>query len=244
MEVIPAVTFAYGCDALLVPLAARSARLAGCRPVVIDDKANPLPGHVRGLLDGMEADYQACGFERRGNLNGTDCAAWIAAIMADIAIRYGASYCIKLDADTLLLDAEAFRGSVGCRSSRVARRDAFGACYSLEAGAAAVVASHLAVQPQDDGAPEDTTIWGAVRSLGLPHRLIDFDPSAGIFCAAPENANPEDCRRFASITFGNPPPGGWRDRGLEIRRRMAPFVDWLARDSACQPVSRRLDSRP
>ena len=244
MEVITAVIFAYGGDALLVPLAAHSARLAGCLPVVIDDEAHPLPGHVRGLLHAAGAIYQTSGFNRRGNLNGTDCAAWIAASMADVAIRHGAEYCIKLDADTLLLDAEAFRGSVGCRSSRVARREAFGACYSLETGTAAIVASHLAAQPQDDAAPEDVTIWAAVRDLGLSHRLRDFHPGRGLFCAAPQNASPSDCRRFASITFGNPPRGGWTDRGLEIRRRMLPFVEWLTQDSTCQGPSAKLERRP
>lgn len=244
MEIIPAVIFAYAGDALLVPLAARSAQLAGCQPFVIDDEANPLPGHVQGHLHAAGVIYQTSGFNRRGNLNGTDCAAWIAAILADIGIRYGAEFCIKLDADTILLNAEAFRGSVGCRSSRVARREAFGACYSLETGTAAIVASHLAVQPQDDAAPEDVTIWAAVRNLGLSHRLRDFHPGRGLFCAAPANANPSDCRRFASITFGNPPKTGWGDRGLEIHRRMSPFVEWITKDSACQAVSTGVGIRP
>lgn len=237
----PVVIFAYQGDAIPVVLTARSAVAAGCIPVIVDDAAHPLPGHVRGELWALGAEYQADPMPRRGNLNGTDVAAWIAGKLADAALRHGAEYCIKLDADTLLLDAEAFRGSVGCRSSRVARREAFGACYSLETGTAAIVASHLAVQPQDDAAPEDVTIWAAVRELGLPHRLHDFNPGAGVFCAAPQDANPADCRRFASITFGNPPRGGWRDRGLEIRRRMLPFVEWLTQDSACQWPKLRLD---
>jgi hypothetical protein len=177
----PVVIFAYQGDAIPVVLAARSAVAAGCVPVIVDDAAHPLPGHVRGTLWALGAEYQADPMPRRGNLNGTDVAAWIAGKLADAALRHGSWHAIKLDADTLLVDAGRFRGTVGCKSS---------------------------VDPE---APEDLTIWAEVRRLVLPHHLEDFDPERGLFCAAPPWASVGQARNFAAITFGNPPRDpSWR----------------------------------
>lgn len=220
----PVVIFAYQGDAIPVVLAARSAVAAGCMPVIVDDAAHPLPGHVRGALWALGAEYQADPMARRGNLNGTDVAAWIARKLADAALRHGSWHAIKLDADTLLVDAGRFRGTVGCKSSSVSRRDAFGACYSLQYGTASIVASSLAAQPVDPEAPEDLTIWAEIRRLVLPHHLEDFDPERGLFCAAPPWASVGQARNFAAITFGNPP----RDPSW---RQMRAFLEYLERTS-------------
>lgn len=220
----PVCIFAYSGDAMFLPLAVRGAMITGCAVRVIDDAANPMPSHVVGWLDHVGVEYQMSIWPRRGNLNGTDCAAGICRALASAARDHGSEHAIKLDADTLMIRPDAFRGNTGCKSTTMERREAFGCCYSLDAVTADKCAQSLTALPLDPTAPEDVTIWRHVAASGDPFRLDEFCPSGGLFSGVPGNASPDGCERFAALTFGNRPPGGWHCRPLEIFRRMSRFL--------------------
>lgn len=219
---IPVCIFTFRGDALPVLEAARSVVAAGCLPVICDDAADPLPPWCRGSLEAMGCEYLRTTFPRRGNLNGTDCAAGIAGTLAAAAARHDSPVAIKVDADTVLLDPVPFLpGNVGMGSATIARREAFGCAYSLAATTARGVAASLTAAPLDPSAPEDVTIWREVQRSGHPCTLHEFAPLGGLLCAVPTDIDAVAPRRFAALTLGNPPPGGWTDRPLQIARSMA-----------------------
>ncbi|MFD0893990.1 hypothetical protein ACFQ5Q_10175, partial [Luteolibacter ambystomatis] len=90
--ILPACIFTYAGGALVLPWTVRGALRAGLVPVVCEDAASPLPGHVRGWLMHEGIDLITTTFPRRGNLNGTDCAAGICRTLAETALRYGATH--------------------------------------------------------------------------------------------------------------------------------------------------------
>jgi hypothetical protein len=228
MALIPVCIFTYAGDALPLRECVKSVLAAQCLPVICDESTNPLPEWVVGWAESMGAEYLVTFFPRRGNLNGTDCAAGIARTMANAAKRHGACYAIKLDADTVLIDPTRYAGNAGVCSSTQARRDAFGACYSLKAETAASVAVELEFTPLDETAPEDLTIWQTVRAITEDFQIYDFNPAGGMFSAVPFGADPAECLRFAAVTYGNAPAEGWADRPLQIAQEMAKLNQFLA----------------
>ncbi|QUE53062.1 hypothetical protein KBB96_09240 [Luteolibacter ambystomatis] len=106
--ILPACIFTYAGGALVLPWTVRGALRAGLVPVVCEDAASPLPGHVRGWLMHEGIDLVTTTFPRRGNLNGTDCAAGICRTLAETALRYGATHVLKLDDDTVVMDRRVF----------------------------------------------------------------------------------------------------------------------------------------
>lgn len=230
MEVIPACIFAYSGDSLPVKECVRGAILAGLLPVVCDDSHNPLPRTTVAMLRNMGALYQQTFFIRNGNLNGTHCAAGIAATMYQVCDDVGARIAIKLDADTIVLRKEVFtETSTGIHSSLHHRREAFGCVYSLTKRTAKVVADYLESQPNDPTAPEDITIWRAMKTKKREHIMHDFRRDGGAFSAVPTHFDPLQCFRFAACTFGNPPVTGWTDRPLQIHNAMKRLNDYNLR---------------
>jgi hypothetical protein len=225
----PVCIFTYRGDELPLRECVRSVLAARLCPVVCDDSADPLPEWILGWLDSVGAEYLTTLFPRRGNLNGTDCAAGIARTMAAAAKRYGMPSALKLDADTILIDPTPFlAGNVGACSTTQARRDAFGACYALRRETAENIARELEFQPIDETAPEDLTVWQTARDLGEALTLHDCKPDSGLFAAVPISSSPEDCMRFASLTFGNEPTQGWQNRPLQIAQEMRRFNDRIS----------------
>jgi len=225
---IPVCIFTYSGDALPLRECVRSVVFAGMFPVVCDDANNPLPGTVRGLLDQMGAEYTQTAFTRRGNLNGTDTAAGIARTLHDAARRYGTASAMKLDSDTILINPLPFLdGNVGVCSSVQNRRASFGCCYALTAITALEVAKDLEFGHLDESAPEDLAIWDAVAATGHHRTMHDFDPMGGAFASVPIGSDPCDCARFAALTFGNIPEGGWTDRSFQIYHEMKRFNNHL-----------------
>jgi len=226
---IPVCIFTYSGDALPIKECVRSVIAAGLFPVVCDDSANPLPGTARGWIEQSCAEYLQTTFTRRGNLNGTDCAAAIARTLYEAARRYGTASAMKLDSDTILIDPTPFMdGNVGVMSSQHARRSAFGCVYALTALTALEVAKELEFGILDESAPEDLAIWDAVSAVQHPRTMHDFRPKGGAFSAVPIGSDPCDCGRFAALTFGNPPATGWTDRGFQIFREMQRFNNHLS----------------
>ena len=224
----PAVTFTHSGGEHRIRWWAEGIRQAGLIPVVCDDARDPLPGTARGWLHAAGVEYRQTRWDRRGNLNGTDVAAGICRELAAAAERHAAPYALKVDDDTAICDPEIFTcaeqaGAVGLTWTAGGRSEAFGMAYALRADVAAGAAEALALLPLDATAPEDLTVWRAAVALSGPAGVMrwDFDPEAGPFSALPANADVCDAvRRFAVLTVGNPPAGGWKDRSRETSARL------------------------
>lgn len=223
---IPACIFTYGGAALRLPWAVRGAMQAGLIPIVCQDAAAPLPPPVLGWLAGEGVEVRATTFPRRGNLNGTDCAAGICYELAAACIRHQASHALKLDDDTVIVRADRFcvpgDVAVGLSHPQEGRDAAFGMAYALPGYAAIHAAWELREGPLDLTAPEDLTVWGALHGL-CSRRLHPFDPLGGAFTALPLGGDARQAvERWDVVTVGNPPQGGWKDRAwqtaVELRR--------------------------
>lgn len=223
---LTAAVFAYAGDALSVIECVRHLTRSGVRAWVFDDATNRLPGWVQGDLWRMGAAYHATTFPRRGNLNGTACAIGILESM----LSTGADVVAKIDADTLIVRPDLFAGgNVGCCSTGTNRRDAFGACYSIRRETATAALSILRGMPDDPAAPEDLTIWSAIRATGHAFEMIDHDPECGGLAAVPLGSPVDRPERFAALTFGNRPDEGWTDRDLQVALEMRRFASGIDR---------------
>jgi hypothetical protein len=221
-----AAVFAYAGDALPVIECCLRLMRAGVRPWVFDDAKASLPGWVRGSLFQMGAGHFLADFDRRGNLNGTECCLGILSAM----LSTEAETVLKIDADTLLVRPEFFApGNVGCCSTMTARRDAFGACYSLNRDTIKAALAILRGMPRDPYCPEDLTIWSAIRATGHPFEMIDHHPDGGGLAAVPIGSPVDRPERFAALTFGNPPKGGWEDRQIQVALEMRRFASAIDR---------------
>jgi len=229
MKAWPAVSFTHRGGALRLRWWVEGVRRAGFIPVVCDDAADPLPGWARGWLHAQGVEYRVTDFPRRGNLNGTDCAAAIAAELAAACERHEASHALKVDDDTVIVRPELFTahaaaGAIGLTWEEGPRAGAYGMAYGLEKEAARAASRILTGGPFDPHAPEDLAVWSTVKKIApvVEHR---FRPDEGPFTALPAGACVTDAvRRFGVITVGNPPPGGWRDRDRETAGRMREMV--------------------
>jgi len=221
---LPACIFTYSGGALVLPHTVRLARRAGLIPVVCEDAASPLPPQVRGWLAHEGVELIATTFPRRGNLNGTDCAAGICRTLAKTARRHVATHALKLDDDTVVVDARVFTRHRHARAVGLTWRDgrpgAFGMAYLLRADVAEVAARKLEEMPLRMNAPEDITIWERVKRDG-PVVERRFRPQHGPFSAVPRGADVvEGARRFDVLNFGSPPRQGWGNRQVEIAVEM------------------------
>lgn len=215
-----AVIFAFGGDSLPVLECVRRLVAANVRAWVFDDAAHPLPGWAQGQLWLLGAGYDRTTFSRGGNLNGTECCSGMLRAM----LATDADVILKIDADTLLVNPWFFAdGNVGCCSTEVARRDAFGCCYSIRRETAQAALRIIEGMRPDPYAPEDLTIWSAIRATGHGFDMIDHDPDGGGLVAVPVGAPVSEPWRFAALTFGNVPDDGWRDRGLQVSQEMRRF---------------------
>jgi len=240
---IPACIFTYGGASLHLPWAVRGALQAGLLPVVCQDAAAPLPGHVLGDLEAKGIEVRTTSFPRRGNLNGTDCAAGICHELAGACERHGSPIAIKLDDDTVIVDPALFtafpEAAVGLSWPQEGRHAAFGMAYSVPGPAAAQAARILSARTIDPKAPEDLTVWAALEGL-CERQLVPFDPRGGPFTALPIHGDAyEAVARFDVITVGNPPRAGWRNKPRQLATEMRRVVT-AARlfQEACKPVAR------
>jgi hypothetical protein len=228
----PACTFTHSGGALRIRWWVQGVRQAGFVPVVFDDMHDPLPGWARGWLEAERVEYRYTQWDRRGNLNGTDVAWRICQILHRTALRHGVSHALKVDDDTVILDPELFTESGGAAAVGLTwagdpRGGAYGMAYALRADVAEVVAQALHRVPLDPRAPEDLTVWAAVRAIAGAAEMVahEFDPEIGPFSALPATADVRDAiERFGVLTVGNPPPGGWRNREQETAARLRQVV--------------------
>jgi hypothetical protein len=232
---LTAAVFSYAGDALPVIECVRHLTRLGVRAWVFDDSKQRLPGWVQGQLWRMGAAYEVTKFPRRGNLNGTECCIGILESM----LSTGADVVAKIDADTLLVQPDLFAaGTVGCCSTMTARRDAFGACYSIRRETITAALAILRGMPRDPYCPEDLTIWSAIRATGHPFEMIDHHPDGGGLAAVPIGSPVDRPERFAALTFGNLPKGGWEDRQIQVTLEMRRFASGIdrARESGSLPA--------
>jgi hypothetical protein len=226
MAMIPACIFTYSADSLPLRECVRGAKIAGLLPVVIDDAKHPMGHAVWSWVESQGGLYFQSDFNRRGNLNGTECAAGIAKCLYEAMRLTHTAHAFKLDSDTIIQRVDSFQGiSTGVCSTTMNRREAFGCCYSLTRDAARRVRDDLAAMNDPHG-PEDVLIWRSIKRLSIRHKLHDFNPSGGAFSAVPKTFDPVDCTRFDVLTFGNPPADGWKDRALEITLAMRRLNDF------------------
>lgn len=225
---LPACIFTYSGDAPALPWCVRGAILAGLVPVVCEDAADPLPAHTRGWLTRQGVALWTTTFPRRGNLNGTDCAAGICRTLARAGREHGEGHALKLDTDTVILrpglfhsDPEAVMIALTCPTDRPG---AYGMAYRLQANAADAIAAELEDGPLDEHAPEDLTIYRQARQIG-PVVEREFQAASGPFSALPWDGDTADfARRFDVLTVGNPPADGWRNRAIQVAKRLKEFA--------------------
>lgn len=222
----PACIFTYSGDALPLRECVRGAKLAGLLPIVIDDSHSPMGRTVWTWIDSQGGLYFQSDFNRRGNLNGTECATGISKCLYEAMRLTHAAQAFKLDTDTIIQRPERFLGiSSGVYSTTLHRREAFGCCYSLTRDAARRVRNDL-MRMDDTTAPEDQLIWQSIKRLNVRHKLHDFTPEGGAFSAVPQSFDPVDCMKFDILTFGNLPAGGWKDRAMQITLAMKRLNDF------------------
>lgn len=228
---IPCLTFTHSGGRWRLPWWVKGVRQAGLLPVVVDDVHDPLDASavVELRRDGVE--YRRTTWRRRGNLNGTDVAAGICEELAAAAKRYGSAYALKCDDDTAIIEPGLFTPAATCTAVGLTwagdpRGGAYGMAYALRRDVAAAVAHCLRLLPLDPAAPEDLTVWGAVRAMGRDQVIEhEFDPIGGPFCALPIGADPREAvRRFGVVTVGNRPPEGWRDKPVQTAARLRQVV--------------------
>lgn len=202
---IPACIFTYSGDALPLRECVRGVIAAGLVPFVFDDEESPLPRYMVEWIKSQDAQYHVTDFPRNGNLNGTECALGIVSCMIMAMNLSRERIALKIDSDTLILDASPFlTESTGVCATSENRHTPYGACYSLTMSAA--MAAFVGLQGQSDPtSPEDLTIWREVFRSNTAHTIHDFNPSGGAFSAVPEIFHPADCLKFSVCTFGNQP---------------------------------------
>lgn len=227
---IPVCIFTHSGAALRLPWAVRGAHVAGLIPVVCQDGADPLPPHVLGWLESQGVEIRTTTFLRRGNLNGTDCAAGICREIEAACIRHGSSHAAKMDDDTAPVDPTIFTGNlqfaaVGLTCPVNGRPGAYGLAYCLSRETASQVAAALEAMPEvEESAPEDLTIWNLAAKLGECLEL-PFKPEGGPWSAIlPGYDLPDALNRFAVLTVGNEPEGGWKDADREKARELRKIV--------------------
>lgn len=224
---LPAVIFTYSGDAEAVPWAVLGAIQAGLVPVVAEDSAAPLPTLTRGWLARRGVRLWETHFPRRGNLNGTDCAAGICRILARAAGLYD-GHALKLDTDTVVIRPGLFMTDPGAAMVALTCHDdrpgAYGMAYRLQGDTAAKIASVLESMELDETAPEDVIIYRQARLCGRVAER-EFSADAGPFSAVPADADLSDfATRFDVVTVGNPPRGGWLDRPRQVAVQMRCMV--------------------
>lgn len=226
---IPACIFTYSGAALRLPWAVRGALHARLIPIVCQDGAEPLPPQVLGWLESEGIEIRSTAFPRRGNLNGTDCAAGICLELAEACIRHQASHALKLDDDTVIVRTNRFRvpgdTAVGLSWPDRGAEAGSGMAYALPGYAAAHAAKELQELPLDPKAPEDLTVWAALHGL-CSRQLHPFDPLGGPFTALPLGGDARQAvERWDVVTVGNPPEGGWQDRGRQTAEELRRVVE-------------------
>jgi hypothetical protein len=226
---IPACIFTHAGAALWLPWTVRGALLAGFIPVVCQDAFSPLPPQTLGWLEAQGVEIRTTRFTRRGNLNGTDCAAGICREMAEACVRHGSTHCLKLDDDTAVIWPSTFTKRLQFDAVGLTHADgrpgAYGLAYCLHRDVAAHVAARLEALPIDPSVPEDLTIWNMARQAGSWCEL-PFRHEGGPWSALPPGYDVEDAvRRFSVLTVGNAPEGGWTDRPRQMERAMRGLVE-------------------
>lgn len=227
---LPVCIFTHSGAALRLPWAVRGALVAGLIPVVCQDQAAPLPPHVLGWLQGEGVTIRTTSFPRRGNLNGSDCAAGICREIEWACRRFGSSHGMKMDDDTAPIDPSIFTGNlqfaaVGLTCPVNGRPGAYGLAYCLSRETASKVAVTLEGMPKvNESVPEDLTIWNLATRLGECLEL-PFKPEGGPWSAIlPGYDLPDALNRFAVLTVGNEPKGGWKDADREKARELRKIV--------------------
>lgn len=102
MKTVCTVLYSYARDSGLVIQTASRALDLGCAVTVADDARDRMPEDVCALLRAAGCRVVVTDFNRKGNLNGTECAVGMLDTFRDEAAAHGADTVIKLDPDMWL----------------------------------------------------------------------------------------------------------------------------------------------
>lgn len=228
------IIFCYSGDADLLPLCvASAARALPSSPfILIDDAVNPLPedvlAGVRAAHPGKIA-YKQSTWDRGGNLRGKQCIKGMLDEMIRAADATSAGIVVKLDCDTLLINAgwiEQFAQSQAMIAGSPRPGTWFsGICYALKSCLLPRLWCTCAGQIAPD-ACEDVVIGGLALALSSPHDPMTLPPQSeacphGRWAAYnyQDDITPElYARRYDVLTVGNAALDG-----LPLSARVAPM---------------------
>lgn len=210
---IAAHWFSYAGDeeVLLSSVVAFNTACPGASLVVIDDGNNPCTANVKHEAELLGVEWRVSYWNRKGNLNGLECILGILGEMAQ-SMFAGASQCVKVDCDTLVLRSDWLNNTSGMIGADD-RGGIYGCCYALTGFVVMGLLESFYKHPVTDDAPEDMSIGYRYRALYgepslIPLKKTDSDclgnGSHGI--VIPYNWDYDDpnlYRKYSVVNCGN-----------------------------------------
>jgi hypothetical protein len=215
---IPVVIFTFSCDHACTVFAARSALDAGLGPVFVEvDAANPLPPATTDELRRLGCRVAETTFPRNGNIRGMESMKGLLASYLKVFEATGATHLVKLDADTMILDAgrlkQAAADDVSCAALSHGGTPFYGMCMVIASrlthtmGTIARSSGQFA-EFDNRNFYEDIVIGTMSQRLRLGEtRQWPFDAAggfgAGYLYTRAKDSFEEYARKYDVITFGN-----------------------------------------
>lgn len=162
--------FTYGKDAYLVGQCVTALRRIGATRsniFVFDDANEPLPYPI------PNTQYKQTHFDRKGNLNGSECADGELLCMLEASKATNAHVVVKVDSDVLvnnlnwILEADFMNSHVGFHIGE--RNHISGCCYSLPCWSIVPLLREIKKLPDDTTIGESILITHLAHSIGLSH---------------------------------------------------------------------------
>lgn len=133
------------------------------RVFIMDDYHHPW---VESFPEKEGWRYFKTTFDRRGNLNGKECAESMLAAMLKVTLAFGLDHIVKIDSDTILLKPDFGFGLNYCGSAETPDKVyyGYGSCYSMGRLALLSAYAFLSANPieKDSMKGEDCLIGNAV----------------------------------------------------------------------------------
>lgn len=215
---LPAVIFSFSCDHACTVFAARSALDAGLGPVFVEvDAANPLPSATIAELVRRGCRVAETTFPRNGNIRGMESMKGLLASYTKVFEATGATHLVKLDADTMILDAgrlkQAAADDVSCAAMSHGATPFYGMCMVVSSTLVHTMGTIARSAGQFAGFGnlnfyEDIVTGTMSQRLRLGEtRQWPFDPQggfgAGYLYTQAKDSFDDYARKYDVITFGN-----------------------------------------
>lgn len=215
---LPVVIFTFSCDHACTVFAARSALDAGLGPVFVAvDADNPIPPATDAELRRRGCRVSETTFPRLGNIRGMEAMKGMLAFYTTVFDVTGATHLVKLDADTVILDAgrlkQAAADDVTCAAMSHGGTPFYGMCMVIASRLVHTMGTLARSTGQFAGFDnrnfyEDIVIGTMSQRLRLGEtRQWPFDPAggfgAGYMYSEAKLPLADHAGRFDVITFGN-----------------------------------------